>query len=96
MARLTATGATEVTVGGHIIAATLPTGTTGTAVFAMTDVPGWRCTAPVKSFHGLVSMGIPTGTTPEGLTPGLAAATLALLALAPANGHGPAPRAPPG
>lgn len=89
VARLTATGATEVTAGGHTIAATFPKGTAGTAVFAMTAVPGWQCTAPVKSFHGLVSMDIPAGTTrlsctftPKGLTPGLAAATLALLALA--------------
>ncbi|WP_371617431.1 YfhO family protein [Streptomyces sp. NBC_00454] len=89
VARLTATGATEVTAGGHTIEATFPKGTTGTAVFAMTDVPGWRCTAPVKDFHGLVSMDIPAGTTrlsctftPRGLTPGLAGATLALLALA--------------
>ncbi|MFE2305928.1 YfhO family protein, partial [Streptomyces sp. NPDC059411] len=89
VARLTATGATKVTAGGHTIEATLPEGASGTAVFAMTDVPGWRCTAPVKPFHGLVSMDIPTGTTrlsctftPKGLTPGLAAATLALLALA--------------
>ncbi|MET9463501.1 YfhO family protein [Streptomyces sp. NPDC006544] len=87
--RLTATGATQVTAGGHTIEATLPKGSTGTAVFAMTDVPGWQCTAPVKSFHGLVSMDVPAGTgklsctfTPKGLTPGLAGATLALLALA--------------
>lgn len=88
VARLTATGATRVSTGGHTIEATLPKGSTGTAVFAMTAVPGWRCTAPVKSFHGLVSMDIPAGTdelsctfTPKGLTPGLAAAALALLAL---------------
>ncbi|MBT2467569.1 YfhO family protein [Streptomyces sp. ISL-66] len=90
--RLTSTGATKVTAGGHTIEATLPKGATGTAVFAMTDVPGWSCSAPVKSFHGLVSMTIPTGTdklsctfTPKGLTPGLAGAALSLLALASAT-----------
>ncbi|MGW5395953.1 YfhO family protein [Streptomyces sp. NPDC003952] len=86
--RLTVTGATQVSTGGHTIEATLPKGSSGTAVIAMTDVPGWQCSAPVKSFHGLVSLTIPPGTnklsctfTPKGLTPGLAAATLALLAL---------------
>lgn len=86
--RLTATGATQVGAGGHTIEATLPKGASGTAVFAMTDVPGWQCSAPVKSFHGLVSLDITPGTdkvsctfTPKGLTPGLAGATLALLAL---------------
>ncbi|MFE4260314.1 YfhO family protein [Streptomyces sp. NPDC056883] len=86
--RLTATGATEVRAGGHTIEATLPKTASGTAVFAMTDVPGWQCSAPVKSFHGLVSLDIAPGTdkvsctfTPKGLTPGLAGATLALLAL---------------
>lgn len=55
----------------------------------MTAVPGWQCSAPVKSFHGLVSLDIPRGADkvsctfrPKGLTPGLAGATLALLALA--------------
>ncbi|MET9851805.1 YfhO family protein [Streptomyces sp. NPDC006450] len=87
--RLRATGATQVRAGGHTIEATLPKDASGTAVFAMTAIPGWRCSAPVKSFHGLVALDIPQGTrklsctfTPEGLTPGLAGATLGLLALA--------------
>ncbi|MFC6984052.1 YfhO family protein [Streptomyces cirratus] len=86
---LTATGATKVTAQGHTIEATLPQGATGTAVFAMTGVPGWQCSAPLRPFHGLVSLQVTPGTTkvsctfsPRGLTPGLAAATLALLALA--------------
>lgn len=89
VARLTTTGATQVSTGGHTIEAILPKDSTGTAVFAMTDVPGWQCSSPVKSFHGLVSLDIPRGTdklsctfTPRGPTPGLAAATLSLLALA--------------
>ncbi|MFD8979201.1 YfhO family protein [Streptomyces sp. NPDC059564] len=89
---LTATGATKVTAGGHTIEATLPKGATGTAVFAMTAVPGWQCDAPLRPFHGLVAVPLPPGTeklsctfTPKGLTPGLAAATLALLTLASAT-----------
>ncbi|OKK21247.1 hypothetical protein AMK16_11580 [Streptomyces sp. CB00455] len=89
VSRLTATGATAVETGGHTIEATLPAGAAGTAVFAMTDVPGWRCDAPARSFHGLVSVPLKPGTakvsctfTPKGLTPGLAGAALALLALA--------------
>ncbi|WP_328927149.1 YfhO family protein [Streptomyces sp. NBC_00190] len=89
VARLTAGGATAVKAGGHTIEATLPDGATGTAVFAMTDIPGWRCSAPVRDFHGLVSLPLAPGTkkvsctfTPKGLTPGLAGAALALLALA--------------
>ncbi|MFD3719484.1 YfhO family protein [Streptomyces sp. NPDC058674] len=89
VARLTATGATGVETGGHTVEATLPAGATGTAVFAMTAVPGWRCSAPAGSFHGLVSVPLSPGTrkvactfTPRGLTPGLAAGALALLVLA--------------
>ncbi|MFE4635233.1 YfhO family protein [Streptomyces sp. NPDC056773] len=88
VARLTTTGATHVTTTGHTIEATLPDDATGTAVLAMTDIPGWRCSTPVKNFHGLVSLDIPRTTkhlsctfTPQGLTPGLTAAALALLAL---------------
>ncbi|MFJ8017565.1 YfhO family protein [Streptomyces sp. NPDC096339] len=86
---LTTTGATKVDVSGHGIEATLPHGTDGTAVLAMTNVPGWQCSAPIRDFHGLVSLDLPAGTdklsctfTPKGLAPGLAGATLALLTLA--------------
>ncbi|MFJ3837103.1 YfhO family protein [Streptomyces sp. NPDC090054] len=86
---LTATGATSVDAGGHSIEATLPSGASGTAVIAMTNVPGWQCSAPIRPFHGLVALDIAPGTskvsctfTPKGLTPGLAAAALALLTLA--------------
>ncbi|MFE3557665.1 YfhO family protein [Streptomyces sp. NPDC059193] len=89
VAHLKATGATEVTTGGHTIEATLPQGATGTAVLAMTAVPGWQCSAPVQNFHGLVALPLTPGKnklsctfTPKGLTPGLAGATLALLLLA--------------
>ncbi|WP_411101353.1 YfhO family protein [Streptomyces sp. cmx-4-9] len=90
--RLTATGATRVTASGHTLAATLPKGAAGTAVIATTAVPGWHCSAPAGSFHGLLAMRLPAGATtvsctftPRGLTPGLAAAALALLALASAT-----------
>ncbi|MFF4327101.1 YfhO family protein [Streptomyces sp. NPDC001591] len=86
---LTTTGATSVHVGGHTIEATLPAGSTGTAVFALTDIPGWQCSSPTTPFHGLLSVPLPQGTrhlsctyTPKGLTPGLAAAALSLLTLA--------------
>ncbi|MGW7137577.1 YfhO family protein [Streptomyces xanthophaeus] len=105
--QLTVTGATAVETGGHHIAATLPRGARGTAVLAMTDVPGWQCSAPVRSFHGLVAVELPAGTeevscafTPRGLAPGLAGAALALLALASVTvaglrrGRAAAPRYP--
>ncbi|MCX4805117.1 YfhO family protein [Streptomyces sp. NBC_01214] len=86
---LTATGATAVRPGGHSIGATLPAPTGGTAVIATTAVPGWRCSAPLKPFHGLLAVDLPPGTTevsctftPKGFTAGLAGAALALLALA--------------
>lgn len=88
VAHLKATGATEVKAGGHTIEATLPRGATGTAVFAMTDVPGWQCSAPVRDFHGLLSLPLAPGTdkvsctfTPKGLAPGLAGGALALMIL---------------
>ncbi|MDX3536281.1 YfhO family protein [Streptomyces sp. MB09-01] len=86
--RLTTTGATKVTTGGHSITATLPRGATGTAVLALTDIPGWQCSAPAKSFHGLLAVDIPPGTrklsctfTPKGLTPGLAGGVLGVMVL---------------
>ncbi|MFD7260687.1 YfhO family protein [Streptomyces sp. NPDC059874] len=88
VSHLATTGATEVKVGGHTIEATLPQGARGTAVLAMTNVPGWQCSAPIRDFHGLVSLDLPAGTdkvsctfTPKGLNPGLTGAALALLTL---------------
>ncbi|MFD3541895.1 YfhO family protein [Streptomyces sp. NPDC058662] len=86
--RLTATGATSVRVGGHTLDAVLPPHTGATAVIAVTAVPGWRCSAPVKPFHGLLAVDLAPGTdevsctfTPRGLTPGLAGAALGLMVL---------------
>ncbi|MFD5420562.1 YfhO family protein [Streptomyces sp. NPDC127069] len=85
---LTTTGATAVHIGGHTIEATLPPTATGTAVLATTNIPGWQCSAPTTDFHGLLAIPLPPDThhlsctyTPKGLTPGLTAATLALLTL---------------
>lgn len=85
---LTTTGATEVKTGGHTIEATLPENTTGTAVLAMTNIPGWQCSSPIKDFHGLISLPLTPGTkqlscifTPKGLTPGLAGGALGLMVL---------------
>ncbi|MFE9648390.1 YfhO family protein [Streptomyces sp. NPDC006365] len=36
-------GATHVAAGGHSVRATLPAGSTGTAVIATARTPGWRC-----------------------------------------------------
>ncbi|MGW5846952.1 YfhO family protein [Streptomyces sp. NPDC055254] len=85
---LTTTGATSVEVGGHSIDAALPAHAGGTAVIAATAVPGWRCSAPVKPFHGLLAVDLAPGTdrvsctfTPRGLAPGLAGGALGLLVL---------------
>ncbi|WP_258023772.1 YfhO family protein [Streptomyces bambusae] len=85
---LTATGATRVEAGGHTLKATLPPGSTGTAVVSTTAAPGWQCSLPARPFHGLLAFDLPPGTTsltctftPRGLLPGLAGAALALLTL---------------
>ncbi|RSS58116.1 hypothetical protein EF912_11665, partial [Streptomyces sp. WAC07061] len=85
---LKSTGATSVRTGGHTLEATLPPNTTGTAVLAVTNIPGWQCSAPIRDFHGLLALPVTPTTrtlsctfTPKGLPPGLAAAALALLTL---------------
>lgn len=89
VAALTATGATRVEAAGHTLQAALPRGARRTAVIATTAVPGWRCSAPLKPFHGLLAVDLPAGAagvsctfTPRGLLPGLAGAALAALTLA--------------
>ncbi|WP_051939946.1 YfhO family protein [Phaeacidiphilus oryzae] len=67
-----ATGATQVTAGGHGIAAELPAHSTGTAVFATTAVTGWNCTTtaddgrrttrPGASYHGLLAAPLGAGS----------------------------------
>lgn len=94
VARLRATGATGVQAGGHTISATLPAGSTGTAVLAVTAVDGWSCSTDghaagkPTSFHGLIGVPLGGGASrvdcsfrPPGLLPGLAVSTVALVAL---------------
>ncbi|MCX5200744.1 YfhO family protein [Streptomyces sp. NBC_00237] len=58
-------GARRITAGGHSMTASLPPRSTGTAVFAVPAVPGWRCAADGAerrapySFGGLI--GVPLG-----------------------------------
>ncbi|MFI1621273.1 YfhO family protein [Streptomyces lydicus] len=92
--RLRATGAITVTAGRHTMSARLPRASTGTAVFAITAVPGWSCSVdgaaalPGSSYHGLLAAPLGSGATrvscsywPPGLTPGLAVTAAALLTL---------------
>ncbi|MBD0691997.1 YfhO family protein [Streptomyces sp. CBMA123] len=94
--RLTATGATRVEAGGHTLTATLPPGSTGTALLSVPATEGWTCatdgggsTAPTPV---LGMIGVPLGGgagriscafRPPGLTEGLtvASGTAAVLAL---------------
>ncbi|MEV7941865.1 YfhO family protein [Kitasatospora sp. NPDC088264] len=96
VARLTATGATGVAAGGHSLAATLPAGSTGTALLSVPAAEGWTCAAgggryvPPTPVLGMI--GVPLGAgadriacsfRPPGLTEGLtvSSATAAALAL---------------
>ncbi|MFE3882994.1 YfhO family protein [Streptomyces lydicus] len=92
--RLRTTGAVTVTAGRHTMSALLPRASSGTAVFAITAVPGWSCSVdgaaarPGSSYHGLLAAPLGSGATevscsywPPGLTPGLAVTAAALLAL---------------
>ncbi|MFC7381709.1 YfhO family protein [Sphaerisporangium rhizosphaerae] len=89
---LRATGATSVRVSGHTLSATLPAGSTGTAVVAVPAIRGWTCSLdgapprPVRRHLGLLAVPLDgTATslscsfTPPGLRLGLAATTAALL-----------------
>ncbi|GIM90823.1 YfhO family protein [Paractinoplanes toevensis] len=92
--RLRATGATKVEAGGHTLSATLPAGSTGTAMVAAPAVKGWSCGvdggarhAPI-SYYGFIGVPLTDGATrvdcsfePPGLRPGLAVAGVALIAL---------------
>ncbi|MEV7024446.1 YfhO family protein [Kitasatospora sp. NPDC093558] len=96
VARLTATGATRVTAGGHTLAATLPAGSTGTALLSVPATEGWTCAAgdgrSAAPTPVLGMIGVPLGAgadrvacsfRPPGLTEGLVvtSATTAALAL---------------
>lgn len=89
VASLRETAATSVTATSSGIRATLPPGTTGTAVLSAPAINGWTCNnRPATSYLGLVATPLAPGTTtvtctfrPPGLTAGLAAAGAALLLL---------------
>ncbi|MGW1121579.1 YfhO family protein, partial [Streptomyces tanashiensis] len=86
VATLRARAATSVHVTGDGIRATLPPGSTGTAVVAAPRIAGWHCegAAPV-AYGGLLA--VPAGSTlscsfrPPGLRAGLAAGAVAALGL---------------
>ncbi|GAB7180848.1 hypothetical protein ATKI12_0679 [Kitasatospora sp. Ki12] len=102
VARLTATGATRVEAGGHTVAATLPAGSTGTALLSVPAAEGWTCavdggrSAAPTPVLGMIGVPLGPGASriscsfrPPGLTEGLTvtAATAAVLALVTAAGH---------
>ncbi|WP_328768074.1 YfhO family protein [Streptomyces sp. NBC_00286] len=68
---LRARGATHVTAGGHSVRATLPAGSTGTAVIATARVPGWRCAVDdgpmrvARSRLGLLAVPLPKNAASE-------------------------------
>ncbi|MEU9302597.1 YfhO family protein [Streptomyces sp. NPDC048269] len=84
--RLRATAATSVAVGSAEVRATLPAGSTGTAVVSVPAIAGWTCNGrPASAYLGLVAVPLEPGTTrldcvfrPPGLVPGTAVAALAL------------------
>lgn len=90
VAALRTSGSAAVRVGSSGIRATLPPGTTGTAVLAAPAIAGWTCDGrPATSYLGLVAAPVRPGATtltcsfrPPGLVPGTMAAATALLTLA--------------
>ncbi|GAB1334630.1 YfhO family protein [Streptomyces sp. E-15] len=94
-ARLTATGATDVTVSDGTVRAALPAGSRGLAVLAVPRTAGWRCAAgdgparPAGEYHGLIAVSLDTSPTtltcayhPPGLRLGTAVGAASLLVLA--------------
>lgn len=89
VAHLRATAATSVRVGSSEVHATLPPGTTGTAVLSVPAIAGWTCNdRPAAAHLGLVAIPLSPGTTrvscafrPPGLVPGAAVAGAAALVL---------------
>lgn len=72
VARLSATGASRVSVSGASIRAELPAGSKGIAVVAAPRIAGWRCATgsasavPAGEFHGLIA--VPLDGTATSLT----------------------------
>ncbi|MFF0479307.1 YfhO family protein [Streptomyces sp. NPDC004284] len=105
VAALRARAATSVRVTSDGIRATLPPGSTGTAVVAAPHIAGWHCAgAPATSYGGLLAVPVRDGLTelsctfrPPGLRAGLAAGAAALLGLVVVGvrtGRSPRPAAP--
>ncbi|WKD34331.1 YfhO family protein [Streptomyces xanthophaeus] len=98
VAGLRATAATSVRVGSAEVHATLPPGTSGTAVLSVPAIAGWTCNGrPASSHLGLVAVPLSPGTTgvscafrPPGLVPGLGvlAGALGMLLAAALRGRG--------
>lgn len=64
MDRLRATAATSVVVGSSRVRATLPPGSTGTAVLSVPAISGWSCNdRPASAYLGLVAVPLEPGTT---------------------------------
>ncbi|GAA4566285.1 YfhO family protein [Planotetraspora kaengkrachanensis] len=95
VSRLRSTGATRVEVSGHSVTATLPAGSTGTAVMAVPAIRGWTCALggaaarPAGNFLGLVSVPldgkatrVSCSFTPPGLKIGLTITVSTVLAVA--------------
>ncbi|MGW0366398.1 hypothetical protein [Streptomyces sp. NPDC002990] len=86
---LRATGTTSLRVGASEVRATLPAGSTGTAVLSVPAIAGWSCDGRPASAHpGLVAVPLDGRTTsltcvfrPPGLPEGTAVAGAALTAL---------------
>lgn len=89
VAALRTSAATSVRVGSSGVRATLPAGSTGTAVLSAPAIAGWSCNgSPAAGRLGLVAIPLDGHTTtmactfrPPGLVPGLVAAGAALLVL---------------
>ncbi|WP_306329969.1 hypothetical protein [Streptomyces venezuelae] len=87
---LRARAATSTAVHTDGLTATLPPGTTGTAVVAAPAIAGWRCDGATPTpYGGLLAVPVPPGTTtvsctfrPPGLAAGLAAGAAGLVLLA--------------
>ncbi|MFD8643665.1 YfhO family protein [Streptomyces zaomyceticus] len=108
LAALRARAATSVRITSGGLTATLPPGTTGTAVVAAPRIAGWRCqNTRAGAYGGLLALDLAPGTTTltcsfrtPGLRAGLAAGTGGLLllalrtALAARNGRRARPPAP--
>ncbi|MEU9179611.1 YfhO family protein [Streptomyces sp. NPDC048550] len=89
VAALRASAPTSLRVGSSTVRATVPAGTTGTAVLSSPAIAGWTCNdRPATAYLGLVSVPVTPGTTtiscsfrPPGLLPGTAVAGTTLLLL---------------